>query len=443
MAAKDCLSGHQAQQCGHDIAQAAGNIADSATQISNAVSDCSSVGNDCATALATVFSDLNAMASTMDQAVDDCADLSNPIPCIEDVGSITSSLVSVTRDIKAAAKTCKKSPPSLPTVALAESLVSTFAAQSNGENGNTLDLTWEDCGAPDAGVKVTDVQPSKVILGATTVISGSGMLKADRTGGSFTMDMVGLGGAKLLNNCKGDAAKDTTCSIGLGPVKVGSTTFHGFDFPMMAGDVTGVPKVDLELPAGLPSFATSTTCTLKTFGPKGEPDICVIIKTVPSLEAPAITASDYVNLDKLTNKDAKITVTDKCAANGEKCMVNVEKVDCPTDEPQPLNFKFSGQGKALEAIDTADMHVVARFAGVKLLDKSLSACGEQTIELPAGAGSITLDLLDCPVADQAEFSILGSVAATQKLPFGKLDIEISAADSSSNKLLDLEVLVQA
>ena len=163
----------------------------------------------------------------------------------------------------------------------------------------------------------------------------------------------------------------------------------------------------------------------------------------------AVTASDYMNLDMVNNnKDATITVTNMCASDatllhGEKCMLKVDTIDCPSDEPQPLNFKFSGEAEALEAIDKADLHVVAKFGGVKMLDKTMSACGEQTIDLPLGAGTITLDMLSCPVADGAKQSITGTVAAKQALPFGKLDIDISAADSSGNKLLDLDVVVKA
>jgi hypothetical protein len=153
---------------------------------------------------------------------------------------------------------------------------------------STLDLTWEDCGTSEgAHVKVNDVEPPVLKLGVMNTITGSGHLDGDRTGGTFSMEMTGVGGSALLSGCSGDAGVDKTCDIGLGPIKVGTTTFHGFNFPIKEGDLTGIPKVDLTLPVGLPSFAETTVTTLKTTSPDGQPDICVKISTKPSTKPSA------------------------------------------------------------------------------------------------------------------------------------------------------------
>jgi hypothetical protein len=140
--------------------------------------------------------------------------------------------------------------------------------------------------------------------------------------------------------------------------------------------------------------------------------------------------------------DATIKVTDECAAKSEGCKVTISSINCPTQEPQPLNFKFSGSGKLSEDTTTADLQITAKVLGIKVLNKKLSACGSQTIDLPAGAGTITLDLLACPATAGSTQSITGSVAATDSLPAGSLDITITATDPSGAKMIDLTVVVK-
>lgn len=156
-------------------------------------------------------------------------------------------------------------------------------------NGGTLDMTWEDCratGLSGAHVTVTDVQPPTFQLGDTTTIAGAGDLDETETEGTFEMTMTGVGGAVLLNNCNGDASQKKECDIALGPIKTGSLSFQGFEFPIKAGKIAGVPKIDLTLGAAVPSFAASTNTTLLTKNAAGEPVICVHIYTKP---APAIS----------------------------------------------------------------------------------------------------------------------------------------------------------
>ena len=48
-------------------------------------------------------------------------------------------------------------------------------------------------------VRVTSVQPTTIPLGVETVISGSGDLNADQSGGTYTMTMKGVGDVDLLD----------------------------------------------------------------------------------------------------------------------------------------------------------------------------------------------------------------------------------------------------
>merc|ERR1719379_2336636 len=147
-------------------------------------------------------------------------------------------------------------------------------------NSGSLAVTFEDCGDADTDAVVKDVVPKSITTGATTTITGSGNLKKDVTGGSYTMDMTGVLGAVLVKNCKGDASQANTCDIEA-PLfgKVGSLSYQPATFPIKAGDISGVPKVGVTLKAGLPSSVEATTTTLRVTGSDGGKVICVRIMT--------------------------------------------------------------------------------------------------------------------------------------------------------------------
>merc|ERR1711904_325147 len=147
-------------------------------------------------------------------------------------------------------------------------------------NAGSLAVTFEDCGDSDTDAVVKDVVPKFIQAGATTTITGSGTLKKDVTGGSYTMDMTGVLGAVLVKDCKGDASQANTCDIEA-PLfgKVGTLTYQPTPFPIKAGDITGVTKVGATLKDGLPSSVETTTTTLKFTSSDGDKVICVQIMT--------------------------------------------------------------------------------------------------------------------------------------------------------------------
>ena len=142
-----------------------------------------------------------------------------------------------------------------------------------------LTIGWEDCGDANTYVKMTGLTPDSMQLGTTQALSGAGVLKKDVSGATYTMETVGVGGVSLLKNCNGDASQPKKCKIGLGPVTVGNLNYQGMKFPYKAGDLSLKDVTALTLPAGLPSFALSTTTTLKVFAPNGDQMICLKIIT--------------------------------------------------------------------------------------------------------------------------------------------------------------------
>jgi len=138
-----------------------------------------------------------------------------------------------------------------------------------------LALSFQDCGDSSTDVVVTDVEPKSLPTGSTTLVSGSGSLKKDVTGGTYSMTMTGVGGIKLLD-CNGDASQAQSCDV-KAPLfgKVGSLAYQPVNFPIKAGDITGIPKVGVTLNAGLPAQLESTTTTLQVTGSDGDKVICV------------------------------------------------------------------------------------------------------------------------------------------------------------------------
>merc|ERR1719446_1285363 len=167
-----------------------------------------------------------------------------------------------------------------PEIHPASSSLPGLAAPLVNAGAGTLAVTFEDCGDSNTDAVVKDVVPKFIQAGATTTITGSGSLKRDVTGGSYTMDMTGVLGAVLVKNCKGDAGTANMCDIEA-PLfgKVGTLTYQPTTFPIKAGDITGVPKVGVTLKAGLPSSVETTTTTLKFTGSDGDKVICVQIMT--------------------------------------------------------------------------------------------------------------------------------------------------------------------
>merc|ERR1719197_2331228 len=144
----------------------------------------------------------------------------------------------------------------------------------------SLAVSFHDCGDASTDVVVKDVTPKTIMAGSTTTITGSGSLKKDITGATYTMTMTGVLSTVLVKDCSGDAGQAKTCDI-VAPLlgKVGTLAYQPVTFPIKAGDISGVPKVDVTLRAGLPASLETTKTTLKVTASNGDKLICVNIMT--------------------------------------------------------------------------------------------------------------------------------------------------------------------
>jgi len=155
--------------------------------------------------------------------------------------------------------------------------------------GGDLALTFQDCGDSSTHAKVKDITPKSVPLGSTTTVTGSGTLDEDISDGQFQMTMSTAVGTLL--SCSGDASQAKECDIKVLGAKVGSLTLHPVTFPIKKGDISGVPKVDIQLPGSLPKFAQKTTTKLTVNTKAGDKVICVNIMTAPAVSTASWLAS--------------------------------------------------------------------------------------------------------------------------------------------------------
>merc|ERR1712057_126427 len=155
-----------------------------------------------------------------------------------------------------------------------------LAMTASFADAGNLAVSFQDCGDASTDVIVKDVTPKTIAAGSTTTITGSGSLKKDLTGATYTMRMTGVLSTVLVKDCSGDAAQAQTCDI-VAPLlgKVGSLAYQPVTFPIKAGDISGIPKVAVTLKAGLPASLETTTTTLKVTASSGDNAICVQIMT--------------------------------------------------------------------------------------------------------------------------------------------------------------------
>jgi hypothetical protein len=152
-----------------------------------------------------------------------------------------------------------------------------------------LAVSFHVCGDASTDVAVKDVTPKTIAAGSTTTITGSGSLKKDLTGATYTMTMTGALSTVLVKDCSGDAAQAQTCDI-VAPLlgKVGSLAYQPVTFPIKAGDISGIPKVAVTLKPGLPASLETTTTTLKVTASNGDKAICVQIMTKAESALPLV-----------------------------------------------------------------------------------------------------------------------------------------------------------
>merc|ERR1711865_327213 len=248
------------------------------------------------------------------------------------------------------------------------------------------------------------LNPDTIELGAATAFTGGGDLTKDVTGGTFKMTMSGVGGVSLLS-CSGDASKSAECPIGLGHIKGGTATYGAFAFPQKAGPVTLPKIVSVDLPTGLPGFATKTITTLDVADSDGNQAFCAKITT-----APKDTNAVQPIVDSEDSWRSALTDVSNAKCEGDGTL--------PGDGPFCYHVKWGGLGLQ----ETIDMEIV-RSA------ESAGFAEEKGLMSLQGTGVSSFNCKDLPITKNGQTCNPDPDKLKKCLPHG---VTLEAANYCSN-----------
>jgi len=117
---------------------------------------------------------------------------------------------------------------------------STFLTCLLGSSAAVAKLDWEDCGDATTHVVITDLNPTELPLGATTTVTGSGILDETQAGGSFDFKAT-VAGIPVTKG-SGDLCQGADLTLPLG---VGKITIKPLACPVQAGDAAVVLDITL------------------------------------------------------------------------------------------------------------------------------------------------------------------------------------------------------
>ena len=145
-----------------------------------------------------------------------------------------------------------------------------------GVAAGTINLSISDCGDSSTHGHVSDLSPSSVPQGTSTLVSGSGHLDTTVSDGSFDVTVKALG--VTLQTCSGDLCGASTCAL---PGGTGSIDFRGVSCPLAAGDVS--LGFDVTISTLVPSSLATLEIDISSEGSAGKL-LCAKINTSPGLD---------------------------------------------------------------------------------------------------------------------------------------------------------------
>merc|ERR1719440_1201711 len=124
--------------------------------------------------------------------------------------------------------------------------------------GGILAVTWEDCGDDDTRAAISDVQPTQVQIGATTVVTGTALLVEDIAEPFMQTASIKASGVHIKTCGPDDASAGIDCELPLG---LGSAHVRPMTFPLAAGEFNIVvdTKISSLVPAKLANTDTQVT----------------------------------------------------------------------------------------------------------------------------------------------------------------------------------------
>merc|ERR1712130_905345 len=129
-------------------------------------------------------------------------------------------------------------------------------------------LTWEDCGDASTHGHTVDVQPTEIVIGQDTTITGTGSTDKAISSGSFTLKMgVSLGIKETYTGKICEAAEFKM------PLGIGTLSWAGMACPVAVGPAT--IGVGVKMASALPAALAKADVSMTGVDQDGEPALCV------------------------------------------------------------------------------------------------------------------------------------------------------------------------
>jgi len=289
--------------------------------------------------------------------------------------------------------------------------------------GDSLSLSWSDCGTSTTHAKTTDVQPASLKLGTDTGITGTGDLKKSVSGGTYDMELKAGGG--LIdshftgNNCE---AKDFTLPLGLGTL-----SWDGIACPLATGTVS--IGFHTKLSASLPPSLATSDIALRANDQDSEQVLCVDLHLATEAE---------VDVNEIVTGDSLSLAWSDCGDSS----THAKTTDV---QPSALDLgtatAITGTGDLTKAMSggTYDMELKA---GGGLIDSHFTGnnCEAKDFDLPLGLGKLSWDGIACPLAT-GTVSIGFHVTLSASLPpsLATSDIALRAKDQDTEPVLCVDL----
>lgn len=281
--------------------------------------------------------------------------------------------------------------------------------------GGELSLSYKDCGDSSYHSKIIGLTPNVAPIGRKVKITGTGDLNEDISDATFDMQVAFSSGVPLLD-CSGDASRQKKCGF---PLRTGSLTFAGVNFPIKAGpqDINLDLYLSPLLPAGF--IKTMTKVTAVTGG--GEQIFCIKVFTGKSTSANGEVSLTHEDCgDARTH--AKITaLTPASAQVGRKT-------------------RITGKGILDKDVTDGTFHVETFFTGGDLLSCKGDAAQSQKCNLGGILGSLTFDALSFPVK-KGDASVSVDMSLNPFIPaaLARTTTKVTASTKRGDKIFCMEI----
>jgi len=286
----------------------------------------------------------------------------------------------------------------------------------------------------DASCKVSDVKidaPTSAPNPGTFSFSGTGTTSIGIDSSVTNEVVMKLGGLKVLDT-KVSGCGEQTITLPLG---LGSVVVTGPACPVKSGGsikLSGTVSNKIKLPSKV--VATST------FKQGADTLVALTLTITPVNNDESASDDEILRLLGLTDASpgvVDVSVADTCDSS---CKITDVKINAPKTAPNPGSFSFNGTGMtSVEVDNTATNTIVVNLGGAKVLDKTVSGCGDQTIQLPLHLGTVEIVGPSCPIKGGSSVALSGTISNAIKLPAKA--VATSTLNQGSEELVQITLTV--